>query len=530
MRRPLLSLSMLLASCAGAGAAPEVGRARANATPAAASTAPPAAPPPAGARYLLVFDELVRRIERDHVFPPAYPRDVGHPFRDELPRLREEWLHARTRDEVLVALRHLQNSLRELHCYLDPPADAPRRHLVLPVGLWAGGTVSSPEVRIDEVHDRSLSSELTSGDLVESVDGVSTARWLAEHRWEASQLPPAQYLPSTVERIRLAELPWSTVRAGDARVLGILHGGARREVTLRFRTPAEMAEEPDLDNPPPTAKIECDASRKTDYGDYAVSAIGVNVCVYTPTKPGRPRVPVVRWPSFDYGANDSARSLRMVRADHDLLTRALKDADGVVVDVRDNHGGSNPFLFLRWLTRGPWDHERVVTRIVPGIDDTTLTRVLFGDEHLAGWREAEKAGRPTIETRFLCLGGRCDDVRTGLDELVTRAPVALLVGAGCVSSCDTLALTWSAFGLGPMVGRQPAHSYTVHRLPIHVAGPEGEDLGTFRLAISHSELRGTNIEGEPLRLDWEAPRTFEGRDTWGRDAVAEARRRLTPRP
>ena len=113
---------------------------------------------------------------------------------------------------------------------------------------------------------------------------------------------------------------------------------------------------------------------------------------------------------------------------------------------------------------------------------------------------------------------------------MTRAPVALLVGAGCVSSCDTLALTWSAFGLGPMVGRQPAHSYTVHRLPIHVAGPEGEDLGTFRLAISHSELRGTNIEGEPLRLDWEAPRTFEGRDTWGRDAVAEARRRLTPRP
>ena len=81
-----------------------------------------------------------------------------------------------------------------------------------------------------------------------------------------------------------------------------------------------------------------------------------------------------------------------------------------------------------------------------------------------------------------------------------------------------------------MVGKQPAHAYTVHRLPIHVVGPGSEDLGTFRIALSQSEMReGVSIEGEPLALDWEAPNTFETRKTWVRQAVEEAKKRLVKR-
>src|SRR5581483_5024671 len=104
-----------------------------------------AAPPP---RYLAMFDDLVRRIERDHTFPPGYARDVGHPWRDDVPRLRDEFAHATDRDQAMIALRHLQNSLRDLHCGIDPPADRPRQQLRLGVELWAGGTAAQPELRI----------------------------------------------------------------------------------------------------------------------------------------------------------------------------------------------------------------------------------------------------------------------------------------------------------------------------------------------------------------------------------------------
>jgi hypothetical protein len=54
-----------------------------------------------------------------------------------------------------------------------------------------------------------------------------------------------------------------------------------------------------------------------------------------------------------------------------------------------------------------------------------------------------------------------------------------------------------------------------------------EDLGTFRIALSQSEMReGVSIEGESLALDWEAPNTFETRKTWVRQAVEEAKKRL----
>jgi hypothetical protein len=108
-----------------------------------------------------------------------------------------------------------------------------------------------------------------------------------------------------------------------------------------------------------------------------------------------------------------------------------------------------------------------------------------------------------------------------------RVPVALVVGPDCASSCDTWSITWSAFHLGPVVGKQPMHAYTVNRLPIHVSGPESEDLGTMRVALSESELKnGVTIEGEPLALDWEAPDTFETRKTWVREAVEQAQKRL----
>src|SRR5579871_4030433 len=181
MRR-LSILALLLCACAGAppSASP--------APPPSAASAAPAAPP--APRYLAVFDELVKRIERDHVFPPRYARDVGHPWRDDVPALRDEFARATDRREALVALRHLQNSLRDGHCRIQPPSDLSQRTLTLGLGLWAGGTAAAPEVHVEKVLDPDARAAISPGDTIVAVDGVPLVAWLAAHPFESVRLAP----------------------------------------------------------------------------------------------------------------------------------------------------------------------------------------------------------------------------------------------------------------------------------------------------------------------------------------------------
>jgi hypothetical protein len=108
-------------------------------------------------------------------------------------------------------------------------------------------------------------------------------------------------------------------------------------------------------------------------------------------------------------------------------------------------------------------------------------------------------------------------------ELVTRKPVAIMTGTECTSSCDALAAMWGEFHLGPVVGKQPAHGFTSVRHELAVVGPGGRDLGLFRVALSSEGFVGAPaLEGRPIRLDWEAPESWETRETWVDGAIKHA--------
>jgi len=316
-------------------------------------------------------------------------------------------------------------------------------------------------------------------------------------------------------------------------VLTVTHAGAPHDIALAFQ-PWSPRDEPgvSLDSPPPMAQVDCVPGAPPDYGDYALADVGVNACVYLPRRAARPRIAIVRYLSFYYqgpGTPYRGQELRMVRVDHDLLARRLRDVDGVVLDLHENFGGNNPFLFLGWFSGGPWDHPRVLIDVRLEHDDAVLRPFLqSGDGE--GYAAARAEHRATYARRFLCEREPCTSVTPPASERVTRAPVAVVTGPSCVSSCDTFSLTWAAFHLGPIVGKQPAHAYTVVRLPIDVVGPDREPLGTLRVALSRSELRdGAPIEGEPFSLDWEAPDSFETRTSWVHAAVTEAVKRLARR-
>ena len=532
MRRPnLLSSAFLLglAACGGAQAdtAPKNAAER---VPAASASAPAHAPSPsdagtAPASYADVFTALVARIEKNHVFAPGR-RAFWDAHKEEL---RREMVAATTREAGLVALRHLQLALGDRHCNLSPPTDLQPHRLRLGVSLHVLSTPDGPRVRIAEVEDPKLRATVAVGDEVVSVDGVPIGAYIDAHPFESNALNPAAALDEIVASVVQQTFPWTTVKEGDARVLRLTRAGAGVDHALTFRRPFRYFEREnklDVDDAPDMAKVSCTQEKTPPYAGYDVAAIGANVCVYRPRGARTGKPVVVRYLSFHYASDgkDDDAVLRAIRADHDLLARALEKDARVVVDLRDNHGGNNPFIFVSWFAHGPWGHEQVHVKVSDDFDEESVRSFLWGDDALvASYKKALAEKAPELVYPFLCKKGTCAQEGPRPSELVTKKPVALVTGPDCTSSCDALAALWTHFHVGPVVGKQPMHGFTSVRHAYPVVAPDNRDMGRLRIALSWEAFTDQpTLEGRPLKLDWEAPDTFETRDTWVDAAIEHA--------
>lgn len=504
----------------------------------------------AAGRYLPFFDQLVMQIGKQHMFAPSYEQIMGGTFTEAVvPALRSRMAAARDRKEAIPVIAQLQNAIRDGHCRYQPPADVHRTVLSLGLSLHAvfskTGETLRPVVRVakyapQKSHgDRdAVQRAIPIGSLLTGIDGVEVGAWFAAHPNETNLLVPAIALQRTADSIVGAFSDTTGLAPGSRRTLSFLRpDGTAGQVTLSF---AEMddedEDEPSIDRPPATSAISCDAATPNPYGPgYRLTATGVFLCVYSPIR--GPNVPIVRYLSFYYtdGNRGSAAVLRQVKVDHELLKRSLLGAQGVVLDLHENFGGNNPFLFFRWFAKKPWSHELVRRRVLHDASEAQLREMNLEADLKKEYVAAQKVGKPFVESRFLCLPPidnpraelRCDDVPPVASEQVTSARVAVIVGPRCFSSCDTFALAWSRFGQGPIVGRQPSHAYTVQRHQFALTGPEGEDLGKFCVGLTSSYLGSErSIEGEPIKLDVETPDRFENRDSWINEAVEQATKLL----
>lgn len=542
---PSLLLSSILAACS-AGPPAEVaapcpsGRpSGAPASSASVSASASAGPAGAGApalptSWVALFDGLADRIEAHHQFADAVK--AAWPARRAL--LRKEFDAVTTREEALVALAHAQAALGDRHCWLSPPTDLRRQRLSLGLRLFAetGGAV-----RVDRVLAKDLADRVAEGDEVVAVDGTPIQAFLASHPLESNSLNSAVARAETARAISDATLPWSRVKPGDERTLRLRRAGAERDVALRFRRPSDWEDqdkELDFDDAPAMAAVGCRDDKEPPYAAFELQTVGTNLCVYRP-KDGRKNTRLVRWVSFRYQGEDGTDALRAARADHDLLARELRGAGAVILDVHENHGGNNPFVFLSFFAQKPWDHQQIQIHVSPAFSEDEVRQFLFGSPtYTARYRAAAAAGKREDSWPFLCnrdgkpvVDGTCEAVGPRPSELVTKAPVAIVTGPECTSSCDSLVADWAAFRMGPVVGQQPAHGFTSVRHSFPLVGPDGRDLGSFRIALSREGYprAGRMLEGAPIDLDWEAPSTFETRRTWVDLAVAEARRRVEQR-
>ncbi|MBX3271495.1 MAG: hypothetical protein KF729_14615 [Sandaracinaceae bacterium] len=500
MRGTLGVLALLALGCGGSAPAPV-------AEPIVAAPAPaePAAPDEASLRRAML-DRLLADIRRYHVFSEHWPRETWES--DDVPRLTREVLDAPDSEALSRALLHVAHSLRDGHLTFLPAHPASRGIITLPLGFVAVGGGSTPRFVVDRADP---STGLAAGDELVTYDGRSASELSERFRYDLRAGP---------ESVRAAQLAnvlqwrqrehWASLDGAAVPLVARRADGTTVETTVRFAPYAGEAGATDLDTFRVADEPVCDETRARDYGPYRLVAVGARVCLYRASEGAFARFPLVRHHSFAYSARSGADredQYRLLQVDHDLVRDFLARTPrlaGVILDLRDNAGGNNAAIFLDWYGREPYVGGTTEIRLHPELRDrgrleVALYRGSAVDEYLrraaAGERWWVRADR--------CNTADCpEEIRHSPAHRVTRAPIAALVGPGCVSACDDFARLFAASGAGPVIGTTPASALTAHRYPLEVVLGE-EVLGHLLVAISRHRFgrEGPWLEGRPHDVD-----------------------------
>ncbi|MEO8182775.1 MAG: hypothetical protein ABI895_28410 [Deltaproteobacteria bacterium] len=175
----------------------------------------------------------------------------------------------------------------------------------------------------------------------------------------------------------------------------------------------------------------------------------------------------------------------------------------MLLDLRDNGGGKAADHFLPWYSSGAYRGANEWVHLNGELGDRArLRRALRSDAAVDEYLHRAASGNDWWVRPFDCDHGDCQRARAGALRRVSSAPIALLLGPGCRSSCDTFAAIWMREHFGPSVGVPPAAMYTSLRYPLPVSLGD-EFLGDFEIALCGLRLDDNEpwLEGRPLRLD-----------------------------
>lgn len=470
-----------------------------------------------------LFEELVKDVRAHHVFAEQTPKNLGRAWQDDLPALEREFLAARTERELVIALGHFGNALHDGHCQYEPES----RGKTIALGIradveWRDGNPFFYVARVDDAA-KMLASP---GDAIRSVDGVAVSDFISRYTFVSHQNNVRGVARDVAEFLTRRNESNATTNEGDSSTWVV---GDGKSLTLRWSKPTSRDEADEFEVP--YDRPWCSTLPARDYGPYEVTARGLNFCIYASQVEPYKSHPILRQFSFLYtiGNGDLAQDEYRVRVDHDVIAHELARLapKGVLVDLRDNGGGNNPNWFMDWFASGSYVDRFVETRL-SGDFDTKEKLEKAGVGHVADYLKQLAARAPdqtfTKPRPFFCKHGDCTwDNRYTPTHRVTSAPIALLVGSRCVSSCDSIAALFAENHFGPLVGEPTAAAFTTTRIdqPVTV---HGKPFGKVALAFTR-DLGGTTrepVEAVPIRIDVPVERTFANRETYDRLLVDTA--------
>jgi len=432
-----------------------------------------------------MFERLIGEIRQSHVFSSAWPEAE---WERRIPALWQEVSSSTSRVGLWRALRHLSNSLRDGHLKFTPAGTEELRERVrLPFDLVNAGSSTHPRLMVSR---SGRTREIGPGDELLTYDGVSSAELLEHFQFELNGSTPGARMD---QLLRFLESRFAAEQMEETVVgLTLRHGAhvvsAEASFSLHSSTSAPAGE-----------NAECPAPPRAFGGSYELVEAGAAVCLYRATREPFASYPIIRHVSFL--SNAEAR-----RSDHQRVEAFLATTPqvaGVLLDLRDNGGGAAADYVLPWYAPRPHHGVNEWVRINPLLTDRARLRRALRDDAAVDEYLRRAAGRDEWWVRpFDCGSGGCEDPRR-LGP-VTSAPVALLLGPGCKSACDTFSAIWSRERFGPMVGTPPAAMYTSLRYPLAVE-LDGEWLGDFTIALCGLRWQASEpwLEGRPLPMDAE---------------------------
>jgi hypothetical protein len=400
--------------------------------------------------------------------------------------LWQEVSSATSRVDLWRALRHLSNSLRDGHLRFTPAGTEELRERVrLPFEIVNAGTATHPRLVVSRSE---RTREVGPGDELLTYDGVPSAKLLEHFEFELNASTPGarvdQLLRFLQSRFAAEQMEQTVVG------LTLQHGARVVAAEARFSPHSSPSA-------PTGAHPACPAPERTFGGSYELVEAGAAVCLYRATREPFAAYPIIRHLSLSSSAD--AR-----RSDHERVKAFLAETPpvaGALLDLRDNGGGAAADYVLPWYAPRRHRGMKEWVRLNPELTDRTrLRRALRNDAAVEEYLRRAAGGDEWWVRPFDCGPGGCDDpLRLGP---VTSAPVALLLGPGCKSACDTFSAIWSRERFGPMLGTPPAAMYTSLRYPLAVE-LDGEWLGDFTIALCGLRWEDSEpwLEGQPLALD-----------------------------
>jgi hypothetical protein len=202
-------------------------------------------------------------------------------------------------------------------------------------------------------------------------------------------------------------------------------------------------------------------------------------------------------------ANAAGIDYAAIEKDQELLRKFLAATShlaGVLLDLRDNAGGHHSDLFLPWYLSGPYPRTSRWVRLHRQLSNKErLAHALWSSSAAEEYVRRAATGEKWWVAPFECSASECPPQP---NALVTKVPIAVLVGPNCRSSCDTFVNIWSERRAGPTIGEPAAAMFTSNRYPLDVR--LGDEL-LGQLTVALSGVRATEndpwLEGKPEPVD-----------------------------
>lgn len=437
-----------------------------------------------------MFQRLVADIRKFHLFPDTWREER---WTAAVPGLEREVTGAVDRRALLVALSHVADSLRDGHLAFTPTGGWTDPGIaVLPVSFFQVGSALEPRFFIEKA---APDTGLAAGDELIRYDGFEVATLLEHFAPEIDRASPGARADRLAELLQWRRTETHPGLLGSAVALHVKRGEDFVDATAVFV--------PNLPPPDPKSDPPICPSRPRDFGEgYELARVGEHLCLYRGVNARTRRYPIVRHVTFFYGSKTGI-DYAAVDRDHELVRAflaATPQLAGVLLDLRDNAGGHHSDLFLPWYLSGPHPQAPRWVRLHRELTDRArLTQALWSPEAAEEYVRRAGMGEEWWMQPFECSATECPPMP---NALVSKVPIAVLVGPRCRSSCDTFVNVWSERHAGPTIGEPAAAMLTANRYPLDVRLGE-ESLGQLTVALSgiRTSERGPWLEGKPAPVD-----------------------------